>query len=58
LFGIDVVAEKGQTLIVYPDLWTMSMMVDKSIRSESSVVLISSLDSQIKKDKAFWQIKN
>lgn len=58
LFGIDCVAEKGQTLIVYPDLWTMYMMVDKSVRDEAGVLLLGSSDTQVKKDKAFWQVKH
>ena len=54
---MDFVAEKGQTLIVYPDLWTMHMMVDKSVRSHPGVLLLGSSDTQVKKDKTFWQVK-
>jgi primosomal protein N' len=50
-------AEKGQTLIVYPDLWTMYMMTDISLRTMPGVLFIHSSDTQVKKDKAFWQIK-
>lgn len=57
LFGVDELAEKWQTLIVYPDMWTMCMMVDQSVRNESGVLFLSSLDTQAKKDKAFWQVK-
>lgn len=57
LFGVESLAEKGQTLIVYPDLWTMHMMVDKSVRNTAGVLLICSSDTQVKKDNAFWQVK-
>jgi len=57
LFWVDTVSVKGQTLIVYPDLWTMQMMIDKSLNNETGVLLLSSSDTQAKKDKAFWQVK-
>lgn len=57
LFWVDAVAEKGQTLIVYPDLWTMNMMIDTSVMNETGVLLLSSSDTQAKKDKSFWQVK-
>mgnify|MGYP007050513728 CR=1 FL=1 len=57
MFWVDFVAEKGQTLIVYPDLWTMQMMVDKSVRDGYGVLLLGSSDTQAKKDKSFWQVK-
>ncbi len=57
LFGVESIAEKGQTLIVYPDLWTTHMMVDASVRNLPGVLLLSSSDTQAKKDKAFWQVK-
>ncbi len=58
LFGVDTVAEKGQTLIVYPDLWTMFIMSNEHTRTQSQVLVLHSSDTQIKKDKAFWQIKH
>ncbi|AHB41462.1 hypothetical protein P148_SR1C00001G0672 [candidate division SR1 bacterium RAAC1_SR1_1] len=57
-FDVVSVAEKGQTLIVYPDLWTMTMMVDESVRNQAGVLFLHSSDSQVKKDKAFWQVKH
>lgn len=58
LFGVSSVAEKGQTLIVYPDLWTMSMMTDQLLRDDTGVLYVNSSDTQMKKDKAFWQVKH
>lgn len=57
-FGVPSLAEKGQTLIVYPDLWTMYMMVDESVRNHPGVLLLHSSDTQVKKDKAFRQVKH
>lgn len=56
-FGVDSVAENGQTLIVYPDFWTMNMMVNEKIKDENGVLFLHSLDTQSKKNKAFWQVK-
>jgi len=58
LFWVNSVAEKWQTLIVYPDLWTMYMMIDQILRDYPEVLFLHSSDTQVKKDKAFWQIKN
>lgn len=58
LFGVDYVAEKGQNLIVYPDLWTMYMMVSRDIINNPAVLLLHWSDTQVKKDKAFWQVKH
>jgi primosomal protein N' len=33
------------------------MMIDKSLNNETGVLLLSSSDTQAKKDKAFWQVK-
>lgn len=57
-FGVPSLAEKWQTLIVYPDLWTMSMMTDESLYTQAGVLYLHSSDSQVKKDKAFWQVKH
>lgn len=57
LFWVNAIAEKGQTLIVYPDLWTMQMMIDSSVKNSPGVLVVSSSDTQAKKDKAFWQVK-
>jgi len=33
------------------------MMVDESLSSQPGVILLSSADSQNKKDKSFWEVK-
>jgi len=35
----------------------MQMMIDKSVVNETGVLLLSSSDTQAKKDKSFWQVK-
>jgi len=35
----------------------MQMMVDKSVRDGYGVLLLGSSDTQAKKDKSFWQVK-
>lgn len=58
LFGLESLSDSWQTLVVYPDLWTMYMMTDTKIRENSRVSVLSSINTQLQKNKAFWKIKN
>lgn len=47
-----------QQLIIFPDLWTLFNTLDDTILSIKWNVLLSSNDSQNKKNKNWWMIKN
>jgi len=57
-FKLDIWAEKlnWQQLVVFPDLWTMENLLDNK-KFKDIETLISS-NTQTKKDKIYWQIKN
>ena len=46
-----------QTLVVFPDLWTMFNFVDESFRENSMVALLLSIQTQNQKDVHRWEIK-
>jgi len=50
-------APEGQTLIVFPDLWTMYNTSDEAFREHSAVACLSSTQSQNQKDVHRWEIK-
>jgi len=52
-----VLAEKGQTMIVFPDLWTLYGMIGESVREHPQVALLLSVHTQNQKDIHRWQIK-
>lgn len=48
----------GQQLVIFPDLWTLFNTLDNDILSGKWNILLSSNDSQNKKDKNWWMIKS
>lgn len=55
-FPFDL-AQKGQTLIVFPDLWTIFARIAPSFREHPGVICLLSTQTQHQKDIAWWQIK-
>ena len=51
------VSPEGQTLIVYPDLWTIMNSVDEKELTKKEVAFLSSTNSQWQKDKHRWAVK-
>ena len=37
--------------MVFPDLWSMSMMLNESFREQAGIALLTSSDTQVKKNK-------
>lgn len=58
IYNIEILPEKKnwQQLVVFPDLWTMENLLDTG-KFKNVEMLISS-NTQVKKDKIYWQIKN
>lgn len=52
-----ILAPEWQTLIVFPDLWTMYNMSDEAFREHVAVACLSSTQSQNQKDVHRWEIK-
>ena len=52
-----VLAEKGQTMIVFPDLWTLYGVLGESVRGHPQLALLLSVHTQNQKDIHRWQIK-
>lgn len=50
-------AQEGQTLIVFPDVWTMFNTIDEKFRNDSHVALLLSIQTQNQKDIHRWEIK-
>ncbi|MFA7298056.1 MAG: hypothetical protein WC010_00195 [Candidatus Absconditabacterales bacterium] len=48
---------EGQTLIVFPDLWTMFNTNDEAFREHPAVVCLLSIQTQNQKDVHRWEIK-
>jgi len=51
------IAESGQTLIVFPDLWTLFNTIDEKSLNEKNVAFLSSTQTQNQKDKNWRDIK-
>jgi len=47
----------AQTLVVYPDLWTIMNSVDEKELTKKEVAFLSSTNSQWQKDKHRWAVK-
>ncbi len=54
---VDLETTKGQTLFIFPDLWTMENIKTK-IKNEKKSLFLSGNDTVVKKTKAFIDIKN
>ncbi|HPC34292.1 MAG TPA: hypothetical protein PLP73_01405 [Candidatus Absconditabacterales bacterium] len=48
----------GQTLVIFPDLRTLTNLVNDEFISQAGVDVLLSSDSQGKKNKSWWDIKN
>jgi primosomal protein N' len=53
-----VLAQEGQTLIVFPDIWTLYNTIDSSYFEIKNITILLSSDTQNQKDKKRWSIKN
>jgi len=52
-----ICSEVWQTLLVFPDLWTMFNMTDEAFREDSSVAFLSAIQTQNQKDTHRREIK-
>ena len=43
-------------LIVFPDLWSMSMLASEAFRKQKGALVLSSWDAEPKQQKAFWSL--
>ncbi|EKD24610.1 MAG: hypothetical protein ACD_80C00187G0001 [uncultured bacterium (gcode 4)] len=50
-------SEEGQTLIVFPDLWTMFNTSNEAFREHPAVAFLASMQTQNQKDVHRWEIK-
>ena len=50
-------AKEGQTLLVFPDLWTMFNATDDAFRDDPAVAFLASMQTQNQKDVHRWEIK-
>jgi hypothetical protein len=49
--------KEGQTLIVFPDLWTMFNSTSEQFRESNGVACLLSSDTEKQKDVHRWEIK-
>ncbi len=50
-------AQDGQTLVVFPDLWTMFNTTDEAFRADPDVAFLSAIQTQNQKDIRWREIK-
>jgi len=47
-----------QELMIFPDLWTLYNTIEESVIEDKKTAVLSSIQTQVQKDKLFWKIKN